>query len=132
MKNFITKFGTHYAKEAVMGIGVDFETRYNQEETKTFTQGQRQKCNSENGGVGIFGFSVNANDTDCKGTMGNMTIGGNSSVKRWQVTTYGTLLTGTANLSDWAKLVAEMWKDKSLAPVPIRQNLNLIPEGCAD
>ena len=62
MKNFITKFGTHYAKEAVMGIGVDFETRYNQEETKTFSKADREDCNSEKGGVNIFGFSVEAND----------------------------------------------------------------------
>ena len=26
-------FGTHYAKETIMGIGVDFETRYTEAET---------------------------------------------------------------------------------------------------
>ena len=35
MKEFISKFGTHYAKNTVMGIGVDFETRYTEEETSS-------------------------------------------------------------------------------------------------
>ena len=128
MTNFITKFGTHYAKEAVMGIGVDFESRWNQEETRIFSKSDRDNCNSEKGGVNIFGFSAGGSDTKCHGSLGNITMDGKSAVDRWRVTTYGTLLPGTANLTDWGKMASDMWRDKTLAPVPIRQNLQLITD----
>lgn len=33
LDKLLQNFGTHYAKESMMGIGVDFETRYTEEET---------------------------------------------------------------------------------------------------
>ena len=32
-KKLLQNFGTHYAQESMMGIGVDFETRYTEGET---------------------------------------------------------------------------------------------------
>ena len=33
LEKLIENFGTHYPKESIMGIGVDFETRYTEAET---------------------------------------------------------------------------------------------------
>jgi len=127
MTSLISKFGTHYAKNTVMGIGVDFETRYTEGETMNHDKQTRNYCSSHSGGFSFLGFGKKDHSTKCTGSLEDTTQGDNTAVKRFTLTTYGTLVTGT-DIADWSKTVLDMWKDRTLEPVPINQNLQSITD----
>ena len=51
MISFIKTYGTHYAKSTIMGIGVDFETRYTEKETLNNNKQTRDECSTRSGKV---------------------------------------------------------------------------------
>ena len=56
MKQFISDFGTHFAKMSTMGIGIEFETRYTEKETIDHESKTLKKCNTRSGKLGILGY----------------------------------------------------------------------------
>jgi len=124
MHEFISMFGTHYAKKTIMGIGADFETRYNEEETLNYDSNTRNECSSHSGGFRIFGIGKRTSSSKCKGLSDDATTGDNTKVERFVSTTYGTLIQAES-LSSWGAKVAD---EKSLDPVPIQQDLQLITD----
>ena len=56
MKQFISDFGTHFARKSTMGIGIQFETRYTELETIQHDQNTLRKCNTRTGKLGILGY----------------------------------------------------------------------------
>ena len=91
MKDFIDKFGTHFSKKTVMGIGTQFETRFTEEETKKHDKETRNKCSSSSGGFHIFGFGTDDSEKECTGSLKDTWKGKDTSVSRIRVTSYGTL-----------------------------------------
>ena len=91
MISFIKTYGTHYAKSTIMGIGVDFETRYTEKETLEKTKQKREKCSTISGGVQLFGLSISSKDKECTGSLKDTTKGKNTRLQRFISNTYGTL-----------------------------------------
>ena len=92
MISFIKTYGTHYAKSTIMGIGVDFETRYTENETLENNKQTRNECNTLSGGAQLFGFSsISGKDTKCTGNLKDTTKGNNTRLQRFISNTYGTL-----------------------------------------
>ena len=56
MKQFISNFGTHFAKKSIMGIGIEFETRFNEKETIEYDPDTLKKCNTRSGKLSILGY----------------------------------------------------------------------------
>ena len=91
MISFIKTYGTHYAKSTIMGIGVDFETRYNEKETLNNNKQTRDECSTRSGGINLFGLSTSSTNTECTGTLQDTTRGNNTRLQRFISNTYGTL-----------------------------------------
>ena len=91
MKDFIGKFGTHFSKKTVMGIGTQFETRFTEEETIKHDRETRNECSSNSGGFNIFGFHAHHSQTKCTGSLNDTWMGKDTSVSRIRATSYGTL-----------------------------------------
>jgi len=108
MKDLISNFGTHYAKKTLMGIGVYFETRYNEEEKITHDSQTRNECSSRSGGFSIFGIGLGSDSSKCSGSLEDTTAGADTAAKRFTFTTYGTMVYGTS-LSDWGEKTTKMW-----------------------
>ena len=123
MIKFIETFGTHYAKESVMGIGVEFETRFTEEETLNYDSQTRNECSSSSGGFSLFGYGGHHSEKECTGSLEDTTIGSDTIVKRFTSTTYGTLPVGTQSLEEWSSMVQEMMVSGTLTPLPIKQSL---------
>ena len=126
MKKFIEKFGTHYTKESVMGIGVEFETRYTEKETLDHDDQTRNDCSSNSGGFSLFGFGSHHSKTECQGSLNNTTNGKSTRVDRFKSTTYGTLPVKSQSLTEWSDLVQKMLNAKTLTPIPTQQSLTPI------
>ena len=75
MDSFISKFGTHFALTTVMGVGVNFETRYTEEETLNHSDQTLNECSSRSGGFQLFGFGSHSSTTDCEGSLNDTTSG---------------------------------------------------------
>ena len=91
MISFIKTYGTHYAKSTIMGIGVDFETRYTEKETLDKSKRKREDCSTISGGAQLFGLSTSAKNTECTDTLKDTTQGENTRLQRFISNTYGTL-----------------------------------------
>ena len=116
MKHFIDKFGTHFSKKTVMGIGTQFETRFTEEETKKHDKETRNKCSSSSGGFHIFGFGTDHSETKCTGSLKDTWQGKDTSVKRIRVTSYGTLPQVKTNYFLFMIRARNMWKIFPLVP----------------
>ena len=121
--DFIEKFGTHYAKHSIMGIGSVFETRYTQKETLDNNEKTRNDCSSNSGGFQLFGFGAKTSKEECSGSLSNTVDGQDTSIKRFTATSFGTLPNGAHSLNDWTDMVKSMMDDGSLDPLPIEQTL---------
>ena len=91
MKDFIGKFGTHFSKKTVMGIGTQFETRFTEGETKKHDRETRNFCSSSSGGFHLFGFHYDHSKKKCTGSLQDTWQGKDTSVFRIKKTSYGTL-----------------------------------------
>ena len=91
MISFIKTYGTHYAKSTIMGIGVDFETRYTEKETLKEDKQYREECSTISGGVQLFGLSTSGKGSGCTDSFKDTTKGTNTRLQRFISNTYGTL-----------------------------------------
>merc|ERR1719369_1415995 len=126
MKKFIEDYGTHYASQSVMGVGISFETRYTEQETLDYDEEKRNECSSHSGGESILGFSDGEASKNCTDSLGDTTKGADTSVKRFISTSYGTLPVGSNSVGEWQDMVHNMWVGGTMAPVPIQQELRLL------
>merc|ERR1719369_598135 len=126
MKKFIEDYGSHYARKSVMGVGISFETRFTEQETKENDVETRNKCASQSGGSSIFGASFGHGSENCTGSLEDTTQDVGTSVARFIFSTYGTLLTNSTSISEWSNMVEKMMDAGTIAPVPIQQELRLL------
>ena len=75
METFIEKFGTHYAQSSMMGVGVNFETRYTEQETMEHDDQTLKECNTESGSSSVLGFTSGGSESKCTGSLNNTNTG---------------------------------------------------------
>jgi len=128
MQYFIDNYGTHYAKKSEMGVGMEFETRYNREETRDSTVEQRNKCNNKSKGFSVFGIGASSESNECSSFDAAANDAGSSLVRRNESITYGVLPSegGFGSVGEWGTRVQEMWVAGNLSPIPIKQELEPI------
>ena len=115
MISFIKTYGTHYAKSTIMGIGVFFETRYNEQETRDNSKQHREECSTVSGAMNLFGLSIGSTSHKCNGSLEDTTKGFNTKLKRFISDTYGTLPVGQSGAdSDSIFILTKMAKSHSI------------------
>jgi len=118
---FIQKFGTHYNKRTVLGVGFDYESRYTKQQIQDSTLEERKKCTSGNAKISAFGASIGGDGSDCTSSLKEQGSDLESGLKSSAYHTIGTL--PPQNWSTWPKDVLELMFHSNLNPLPIKQVL---------
>ena len=128
VKSFIQEYGTHYAASSKMYIGVEFEHRYTESETKEFTKTRRKECSSSVGGFDILGLiKYDESSKACTKDFSKDTFEEGSVIERFKSRSFGTIPKGKS-LNEWAAGAMEQLNDNTLGPLPLTQTLEPIYE----
>ena len=123
MERFIEHFGTHYATETSMGVGIQFESRFAEDETSEHTVEERNKCTRKNG-LKFFGVQLENDQTECSGSLSETTHGSVGSVSRFSSRTIGTF--PVDDPGKWGTIVNANFADGKPDPSPIQRKFDLI------
>ena len=128
-KDFIRKYGTHYASETVMGTSFTMETRYSGEETKTHTKEQLKYCHTKSGFT-IFGIQFEENKETCAKSLQDTTKGTAKYVERFTSTFLGSFPAvgenGKITLQSWSQQLQDKWNKGTISPYPLQRKMNPI------
>lgn len=127
-KKFVETYGTHYASKTIMGTSFTMETSYNAAETQGHSEAQLKECHSKSA-LRVFGMQLGKDTETCEGSLSDTTIGEDTAVKRFSATFIGTFPAaggGEMTLEEWSQQLQEMWKDKTLSPLPLKRSMEPI------